>query len=107
MVSPKEVLSLGDMVDGAAGDVNVDHPITPILLMETMVSPKEALSHGVMVDGAAGGVNVDQLMTKNLLKLKVDFLKEVQSHGDMVDGADEVDMEVVVAGDGENNLPSS
>ena len=66
MVSLKEVLSHGDIVDGAAGDVNVDQWMTSNLLMEMTVYPKEALSHGVMVDGVAGeagDVNVDQLMT--------------------------------------------
>ena len=58
-VFPNEVLSHGDMEDGEAGDVNVDHPIISNLLMEMMVYPKEALSHGDMVDGAAGDVSVD------------------------------------------------
>ena len=62
-VYPKEALNHGDMVDGVAGDVNVDHPMTSNLLMEMTVYPKEVLSHGDMVDGAAGDVNVDQQMT--------------------------------------------
>ena len=74
-------------VDGAGGDVNVDHPMTLNLLMEVAVYPKEALSHGDMGDGVAGDVNVDHPMTSNMLMEMPVCLKEVLSHGDMVDGA--------------------
>ena len=77
-VIPKEVLSLGDEVDGEDEEV---------------------------VDGV-GDVSVALLMIPQLLKLKMliilttksqEFSKEVPNHGDVVDGVD-----AVVVGDGEN-----